>query len=420
MSRALRATAISAPLFCLATCAEWGGMLSSAWPGDTVRYLQIANATFAGGIPYHSFYDEYPPFALPAFLAPRALSERHYDLIFKLLMIGCWIIAIWAVADVLARLQASPARMTLAMGAMVLAPPLLGQVFLNRYDPYAAMLGVLSLAALVRGHARVAGGTLAAGFEAKVFPAAAAPVAAIRLWRSGGRRRVEEAAAAAIAVGVAISGFFLVVAFGGIGYSYYSQLTRGLQIESMGSSLLLAPTSSISTERTPVPRPRARSISLAECRTRSPTSPSRSRSRRSWRWSGRTGEPRKATSRSSRRTPPRSLPTRSSPRCCPRSTSPGSFRSSRSRARGLPTLFCCLPRCRSRRRRCIGETTGFVRRTGRSGSSLRVTCCSSRSSACSWAALRSRYQNRAGAGPDSSVCRLSGGSPVRRWLTGYR
>ncbi len=40
-----------------------------------------------------------------AFLLPRAVSERHYDLVFKLLMIACWIVAIAVVARVLAGLR---------------------------------------------------------------------------------------------------------------------------------------------------------------------------------------------------------------------------------------------------------------------------------------------------------------------------
>jgi hypothetical protein len=64
-------------------------------------------------------------------------------------------------------------------------------------------------------------------------------VAAIRIWRTRGRRRVVEAAGVFVAVGLAFASVFLVVAFGGIGFSYYTQVTRGLQIESLGSSILL-------------------------------------------------------------------------------------------------------------------------------------------------------------------------------------
>ena len=238
-ARALRAAALAAPLLLASTCLEWGGLLSAAWPGDTSRYADIAARTFAGGIPYHSFYDEYPPLALPAFLLPRALSERHYDLVFKLLMIACWLVALWLVARVLAELGASRGEMVLALATMALTPSLLGQVFLNRYDPYASLLGLAAVASLALGRTRAAAGWLAAGFEAKVYPLAAAPVVAIRIWRTRGERALAQAAGVFVAVGVAVSGFFVVAALGGIGYSYYSQVTRGLQLESLGASLLL-------------------------------------------------------------------------------------------------------------------------------------------------------------------------------------
>jgi hypothetical protein len=112
-------------------------------------------------------------------------------------------------------------------------------VFINRYDPYAAMLAVLALLAFVLRRERAGAAWLSAGFEAKVFPGATIPVAAIRIWRLRGPRRLLESAAVFVAVGLAFAGYFLVVAFGGIGFSYYSQVKRGLQIESMGSSILL-------------------------------------------------------------------------------------------------------------------------------------------------------------------------------------
>jgi hypothetical protein len=236
LTRALRSTAVAAPLFVLATCLEWGGLLSSAWEGDVPHYGDFANRVFAGQIPYHDFYMEYPPGALPAFLFPRLFGEEHYRLAFKLLMIACWIVAMWGVARILEAVGRSSA---VALGAMVVTPPLLGHVFLNRYDPYAAMLGVLALLALVLRQERAGGGWLSAGFAAKVFPAATIPVAAVRIWRTRGPRRLAESAAVFVAVGLVFAGTFLVTAFGGIGFSYYSQVKRGLQIESLGASLLL-------------------------------------------------------------------------------------------------------------------------------------------------------------------------------------
>jgi hypothetical protein len=239
MSRALRATLVAAPLFVLATCLEWGGLLSAAWEGDVPHYGDFANRVFAGQIPYHDFYMEYPPGALPVFLLPRLLSEEHYRLAFKLVMIACWIVAIWAVARVLEALAAPRERMVVALGAMVVTPPLLGHVFLNRYDPYAAMLGVLALLALVLRQELAAGAWLSAGFAAKVFTAATIPVAATRIWRTRGPRRLVESAVVFVLVGLGFAIVFLVTAFGGIGFSYYSQVKRGLQIESLGASILL-------------------------------------------------------------------------------------------------------------------------------------------------------------------------------------
>jgi hypothetical protein len=236
VTRALRATAVAAPLFVLATCLEWGGLLSSAWEGDVPHYGDFADLVFEGQIPYHDFYMEYPPGALPAFLLPRLVSQDHYRLVFKLLMIVCWIVAMWGVARILEAVGRSP---WFALGAMVATPPLLGHVFLNRYDPYAAMLGVLALLALVLRQERLAGAWLGWGFAAKVFPAATLPVDVVRIWRTRGPRRVLESAAVFAAVGLAIAGTFIVTAFGGIGFSYYSQVKRGLQIESLGSSVLL-------------------------------------------------------------------------------------------------------------------------------------------------------------------------------------
>src|SRR5438128_161528 len=83
----------------------------------------------------------------------------------------------------------------------------------------------------VRRRERAGAGWLSAGFEAKVFPGATIPVAAIRIWRLRGPRRLIESAGVFVAVGLAFAGYFLVVAFGGIGFSYYSQVKRGLQIE---------------------------------------------------------------------------------------------------------------------------------------------------------------------------------------------
>lgn len=62
---------------------------------------------------------------------------------------------------------------------------------------------------------------------------------AIRLWRTEGRTALVRIVIAFALVALACFGVFTVVAFGGIGFSYWSQARRQLQIESLGASLLL-------------------------------------------------------------------------------------------------------------------------------------------------------------------------------------
>jgi uncharacterized membrane protein len=214
-------------------------LLSAAWPGDLGRYQDIANWTFDGRIPYRNFYSEYPPGAVVVFLVPRLFTATHYYLAMKLVQIASWVVVIWAVARLLEKLSASRQHRLIALSTLVLVPPLLGWTFLNRYDPYAAIFTVLALVALLEGHTGWGGAALGTGFATKIFPAAALPVVALNLLRTKGERTVVRAAAAFTAATAVFVLPFFVLAPGGVGFSYWSQIRRGLQIESMGASILL-------------------------------------------------------------------------------------------------------------------------------------------------------------------------------------
>ena len=57
---------------------------SSADPGDVGRYHDFADLMPDGQLPYRDFYFEYPPGAIPAFLAPLAARGfAGYNLAFK-------------------------------------------------------------------------------------------------------------------------------------------------------------------------------------------------------------------------------------------------------------------------------------------------------------------------------------------------
>jgi hypothetical protein len=88
--------------------------------------------------------------------------------------------------------------------------------------------------AVLRRRDRTAGGLLGVATAMKIYPAVAAAVAA---WRV--RDRIG-AAVAYLVAGVVLTLPFFVLAPGGVGYSLWTQAKRHLQIESLGSSALLA------------------------------------------------------------------------------------------------------------------------------------------------------------------------------------
>jgi hypothetical protein len=242
---ATNALVAGACLLFLLTCVFSVGGLGDSRPwGDVGNYQRYGGNLVHGQIPYHDFYMEYPPGALPVFVAPAALTGRHDDdaylFRFKLLMVACGIGTLLLMARVLTRLGASRERFAVALGAYALVPLVLGHVFLNRYDLWPTLLFVGTLLAVLERKALASGGLLGAAFAAKLFALAAAPVLLVRVWRDGARSGVVRAVAGFAGVSALCFSFFVVRAFGGLGFSFSTQLKRHLQTESLGASLLLA------------------------------------------------------------------------------------------------------------------------------------------------------------------------------------
>jgi Glycosyltransferase family 87 len=223
--------AIASVLFVVACLFAYGGLLSHARPGDTYSYAKYGRALVEHGrIPYRDFYDEYPPGSVVVFVLPALIWNAHYVLVFKLLMTACGVGFVACAAWILDRLGLSQLR----LAPIVVAPALMGPVFLNRYDPVTALLTALALVALLRRRERTAGALLGVATAMKIYPAFAALVTA---WRV--RDRIG-AAVAYLAAGALLTVPFFVLAPGGVGYSLWTQIKRHLEIESVGASVLLA------------------------------------------------------------------------------------------------------------------------------------------------------------------------------------
>jgi uncharacterized membrane protein len=215
-----------------------GGLLRAARYRDVHLYQGFAHAVFDGRVPYRDFFMEYPPGALAVFLPPAIAGDAHYNAAFKVLMALCGVGTIFLVALILARLGVSAARLWTAVMLLALAPIALGPISLNTYDAWPALLTVATLFLLVAGAPLVALGLLGVAFAAKVYPIVLLPPTLIFVWLNVGRRAVLEGVAAFTAAAAVIAVPFLALAPHGLAESFRAQAARGLQVESLGGSLL--------------------------------------------------------------------------------------------------------------------------------------------------------------------------------------
>ena len=191
-----------------------------------------------GLIPYHTLYVEYPPGALPVFLAPE-VSPHHYTDLFSILMAVFGGIALVAIAASARALRFSDLDLAWALAPLAVAPALLGNLFLNRYDPWPMLLVALTVAAVMRRRLRAGGAAFALGVLAKVWPLAGAPVLAAHLVRTAGREGLARTGRVFVAVSLVGLVPFAILGPGGLAFSIYQQFTRNLETESLGGSALM-------------------------------------------------------------------------------------------------------------------------------------------------------------------------------------
>jgi glycosyl transferase family 87 len=198
---------------------------------DTPIYERYGEAMVDGQVPYRDFSLEYPPAALPVFLAP-ALGGGGYRAQFEGLMAALGVALVLVVAAV--------ATSWWMPFVVAVAPLLLGSVVLTRFDLWPAFLTAAALALLLNGRFRMAGGVLGVATAAKLYPALLAPIALAHVWRTRGRREAFLCGAIFGGVIAAIVLPFVVISPGGVWHSLSVQAGRPLQIESLGAGLLLA------------------------------------------------------------------------------------------------------------------------------------------------------------------------------------
>jgi hypothetical protein len=207
---------------------------------DTPVYQRYGDAVLDGQVPYRDFSLEYPPGALPVFILPSLAPQQHYRSAFETLMVLCGLTMVALVAFTLVAMGAGRERVLLGSILAGIAPLALGSVILTRYDLWPAMLTVGALCALVSGRDRLGFGVLGLAAAAKLWPALILPLAVVYVSRRSGGRTAVGALAVFLAVLAVAFIPFAVLSPGGLADSFSRQMDRPLQIESLGSSLLLA------------------------------------------------------------------------------------------------------------------------------------------------------------------------------------
>jgi len=239
--------AFVAALAVAAFLAAWGtlhyGFYTHRLLLDTPIYERYGDQIERGKVPYRDFAVEYPPGALPVFVAPSlAVGPKHfktYTRLFEGLMGICGAAAVAAVAFVLVRDRASPRRLAAALALATLGSLALGPVVLSRFDLWPAALTALALAALVARRNVQAFALTGLAFAAKIYPGVLLPLMLAYVWRREGRRTALLATGAFAAVTLVTFVPFLALSPHGVWESVSGQASRPLQIESLGAAVLL-------------------------------------------------------------------------------------------------------------------------------------------------------------------------------------
>ena len=231
-------------------------------PGDYITHSDVplyygyGSEIVGGAVPYRDFALEYPPGALPLFVLPatkavaggsiaqaswqpmNAAAERYHRG-FDLLLVLLGAVTVTLTGLSLAALRRPAAATLLGLSVVALSPLLLGDVFPERFDIWPAALTAAALAAATRFRYRLAGAALGLGSVAKLYPVLLIPVLAIAVARHRGLREAGLVTAIAVVSAAAVVLPFALASAQGTWRAIRIQFEGGLQIESLGSAVLV-------------------------------------------------------------------------------------------------------------------------------------------------------------------------------------
>jgi uncharacterized membrane protein len=239
MRRALKPWLVSVAALAGACAPPWVGLFGPRGVGDMYLYRIYAHRMERGLIPYHDFFFDWAPGSVPPVLAPVALPGPYYVAFHALIFVYA-ALALLAVAYLLVLLGASQRRVYAATIAAAVVPFALGAIAIDSLDYWPALFVTAGLAAVVAGRNRLGLGLLGFAIVAKLYAVVIIPLVLIWVWRRRSRAEAIRALAVGIAVAFVVALPFLAIGPTGLGFTVKSQFVRGLQMESLGASILMA------------------------------------------------------------------------------------------------------------------------------------------------------------------------------------
>jgi hypothetical protein len=210
---------------------------------DTDIYLRYATMMREGKVPYRDYRVEYPPLALPLFLAAALVS---YDVIgFKVAFAAEMLIfnaaTVWLVASWVERTQ-GPGRVRERLVWYTVSYSLLSRLMVSRYDAAPMLLAFAASTWWFSGHRERGGIGAALGTLMKVYPAVIALVAATWDLTGPSRSRGRGLMAFAATFLLGTLAWFAIGGIHGVSESLGYQLDRGFEYGSLysGAQMLAA------------------------------------------------------------------------------------------------------------------------------------------------------------------------------------
>jgi len=209
---------------------------------DTPVYRLYGERIASGDLPYRDFVVEYPPGALVPFVVAALVSSTPdgYDSAFQSMMIYALALSSVLIVLSLEALRARPWHVGLSVGAFLVGIALLGPFVVTRFDLYAAAVTLAAVCAILHRRKHLGPALLGVAIATKIYPAVLLPLLVTRIWRSEGRAAALRGLGLTVGTTLAIYLPFAILAPEGVARSIWRQVGRPLQIESLGSGVLLA------------------------------------------------------------------------------------------------------------------------------------------------------------------------------------